>query len=89
MRSDQQTKRSFLQEAAVDPHIQAATHLYRPGTDEAKRLESLMFSLINHVFIFSSGEIPWSKNLYVQSKSTTAFDVVTVCHVFYFGPLAH
>jgi hypothetical protein len=27
---------------------------------------------------FHAGEIPWSDNLYVQSKSATAFDVVTV-----------
>ncbi|CCI44218.1 unnamed protein product [Albugo candida] len=35
------------------------------------------------------GEIPWSKNLYVQSKSTTAFDVVTPNRVYHLNDLVN
>lgn len=34
--------------------------------------------LLKVIVALSTGEIPWSDNLYVQSKSATAFDVVTV-----------
>lgn len=56
----------------------------------------LLISESSHLVVcLFLGEIPWSDTLYVQSKSATAFDVVTVCpsvpfHGLYAGePVSH
>ncbi|DBA03678.1 TPA: hypothetical protein N0F65_004095 [Lagenidium giganteum] len=44
---------------------------------------------IDPIRMKQKGEIPWSESLYVQSKSTTAFDVVTPNRVYHLNDLVN